>query len=60
MKMQSDEIISEVWQARDEYVRKHGNNLQSICADLRRRQIRPFSRLVDRRHKRSDRVQAEL
>ncbi len=47
--MYKDEIITEVWRIRDEYVEQHHHNLAEIVADLRRRQERPHSKLVDLR-----------
>jgi hypothetical protein len=46
-----DEIIAEVWKNRDAYAARHHNNLGEIVADLQKRQQKPFSKLVDRRHR---------
>ena len=46
-----DEIITEVWQNRDAYAARHHHNLREIVADLQKRQQRPFTLLVDRRHR---------
>jgi len=47
--MYKDEIISEVWRNRDAYVEKHQSNLKQIIADLKFRQKKPYSKIVDRR-----------
>jgi hypothetical protein len=51
--MYRDEIIAEVWRVRDEYARRHGYSLDRIVEDLRKRQERPHSKLVDRREDRT-------
>jgi len=48
-----DEIIAEVWKNRDEYAARHNNDLRQIVADLQKRQEKPLSKLVDRRHRRT-------
>ncbi|MBN1515710.1 hypothetical protein JXA32_03980 [Candidatus Sumerlaeota bacterium] len=47
--MYSDEIISEVWRHRDDYAKKHQYSLKKMIADLKKRQKRPFTRIIDRR-----------
>jgi len=47
--MYEDEIIKEVWRNREAYAKRHGHSLRKIVADLKKRQQKPFSRLVDRR-----------
>ena len=47
--MHKDEIIAEVWRNRDAYAEKHNHNLAEIVADLRKRQKKRDSKLVDRR-----------
>jgi len=51
--MYDDEIIAEVWRSRDEYVRHHDHDLDRIVEDLRRRQEKPHSEIVDRRKPRA-------
>lgn len=51
--MLRDEIIAEVWRLKDAYAKKCGNDLDKMLADLRKRQKHPFSKLVDRRKRRS-------
>ena len=51
--MYRDEIIEEVWRNRDEYVRRHHHDLDEIVRDLRRREQRPHSKVVDRRKRRT-------
>ena len=52
--MCGDEIISEVWRNRDAYVERLHHSLDEIVEDLRKRQSRPHSTLVDRRDHRSE------
>jgi len=47
--MYKDDIIAEVWRNRDAYVKEHHYDLDEIIEDLRRRQERPLSEVVDRR-----------
>ena len=47
--MYEDEIISDVWENREAYARKHKHNLHSMVCDLQERQKQPFSKVVDRR-----------
>jgi hypothetical protein len=47
--MYNDEIISEVWRNRDAYVAKHKHNLKQIIADLKSRQKKSHSKVIDRR-----------
>ena len=51
--MNRDEIIAEVWRNRDAYVEKHHHSLDEILNDLRKRQERTNSKLVDRRRRRA-------
>lgn len=53
----SDEIITELWQTRDQYVKRHRNSLDAMITDLQKRQQKPFSRLVDQRRGRFRAVQ---
>ena len=46
-----DEIITEVWKNREAYAARHHHDLREIIADLQKRQQKPFSCLVDRRHR---------
>ncbi len=46
-----DEIIAEVWRNRDAYAKRHGRDLHKIVADLQKKQLDPFSPLVDRRRR---------
>ena len=48
-----DEIIVEVWKNRDAYAARYNHNLREIVADLQKRQETPFSRLVDRRRRKT-------
>jgi len=47
--MYKDDIIAEVWRNRDAYARKHNYNLNSMVADLRKREQSHPDRIVDRR-----------
>lgn len=47
--MYSDEIIEEVWKNRDEYASQHQNDLHLIIEDLKKRQKKSSSKLMDRR-----------
>jgi hypothetical protein len=49
--MYRDEIIAEVWRNRDAYVKEHHYNLDEIVADLRRRQTKSLSNVVDGRRR---------
>lgn len=52
--MYQDEIITEVWQNRDAYAKRHHNNLDEIIADLSKRQKSHRAKVVDRRpHRRT-------
>jgi len=52
--MYKDEIIVEVWRNRDAYVEKHHHNLDEIFKDLQKRQKKPFSKMIDKRHCRTE------
>ncbi len=56
MKSSADEIMTEVWQNRDEYVKAHRNDLNAICEDLKKRQAHPFGKLADRRKRQKTKV----
>jgi len=47
--MYKDKIISEVWQNRDAYVKKHHHNLNEIVKDLQKRQKKHSALLIDKR-----------
>ena len=47
--MYKDKILAEVWRNRDAYVKKYHYDLDEIIEDLRCRQTRPHSEIVDRR-----------
>lgn len=49
--MYQDEIIAEVWRNRDAYATEHHHSLAEMVADLRARQDRAESKLIDRRDK---------
>ena len=46
-----DEIIDEVWNNRDTYAAQHHHNLHALVADLRKRQKKPFTTVIDRRNR---------
>ena len=46
-----DDIITEVWQNRDAYAARHHHDLHEIVTALQKQQQKPFSPLVDRRHR---------
>lgn len=50
--MYHDEVIDELRRIRDEYAAEHHNNLKEIVDDLKKRQLKPFGPLVNRRKKR--------
>jgi len=47
--MYSDDIISEVWRNRETYMEKHHHDLERMIEDLKKRQEKPHSIIVDRR-----------
>ena len=49
LNMYKDKIISEVWQNRDAYVKKHHHNLNEIVKDLQKRQKKHSALLIDKR-----------
>jgi len=51
--MYRDEIIAEVWRNRDAYVKQHHHSLDEIVEDLRRREKRDPSEIVDRKRTRT-------
>lgn len=42
-----DEIIKEVWQAKDRLAKQAGYKLDSLARELRKRQERPGKRIID-------------
>ena len=58
--MHKDEILTEVWRIRDDYVNLHHNNLSEILADLQQRQKSPNSRIVDLRDQTSGSTESFL
>ena len=47
-----DEIIREVWQAKDSLAKKFGYDMDMLAAELRRRQRQAGRRIVNLTHKR--------
>ena len=52
--MKRNEILEEVWRNRDEFARKHNNELDAMVAALQEMEKHSLSKVVDRRRKTSD------
>jgi len=46
-----DEILEEIWRARDAFAKRHNYDLAAMVAELRDRERHPWNPVVDRRKK---------
>lgn len=44
----NDEILTEVWQNRDEFARRHNYDIEAMVATLREMERHPWSTVTDR------------